>query len=237
MTAHALHMNPIPLRRKRTVPRTGKISHLPWFSLRTRVSRGGTREKTRRGEEGGGRFCRRCINSADFACTVSWTPGIWGKKGRTGLPRFFFVRRTLCSVVVCLLIHRLYPRSPSSRVWFLRRNRRIDYNYLRIIFLDVTSYFSRREKHICSCILKYPYTLHAKMLLDFSKTAYKVFTRLRFTQSQRNPGGYVKIVCSPSSVTRTRNFPRRSSKEDDIFVATWFEIDRVGRRYRGDERP
>ena len=58
----------------------------------TRVSRGWRNARQARCCEKGRRtffFCRWCINSADFACTVSWTRRNWDKKGRT---RFLFVR-------------------------------------------------------------------------------------------------------------------------------------------------
>lgn len=104
--AHAVTANLIPRPiLGRAGSTNGKNTSAVIFCFLSRGGGGETREKTRRGHGEGGGFCRRCINSADFACTVSWTPGIWGKKGRTGLPRFFFVHRLV--IVHRLLIHRL----------------------------------------------------------------------------------------------------------------------------------
>lgn len=70
------------------------------------------------------------------------------------------------------------------------------------------------------------------MLFHFSKRQRRIDT---FAQLQRNPGGYVKICLL---ATRAENFPRRSFKEDDIFVATWSAIWNRSRpgsdRYRSD---
>lgn len=70
------------------------------------------------------------------------------------------------------------------------------------------------------------------MLFHFSKRQRRIDT---FAQLQRNPGGYVKICLL---ATRAENFPRRSFKEDDIFVATWSAIWNRSRprsgRYRND---
>lgn len=88
----------------------------------------------RKGEQERRLFCRRCINSADFARSVSRTPRIWGKKGRTGLPRFFFVRHLV--IVVCSGMHVTLLANLSitlSCVSLFRENR--TYSYLFLCFL------------------------------------------------------------------------------------------------------
>ena len=124
-----------------------------WFSTTRRddehVCQGGEETRGKRCCEKGQRtFCRWCINSVDFACTVSWTRGNWGKKGRTGLARFFFVRHyvTVAWLGVALLVN--LSRLLFHCICFFRENhfaRTWDFS-LFITWISICVNFSSLEQ-------------------------------------------------------------------------------------------